>query len=444
MLCQFDYQYEIPIYKTLPIKNSFLPYIWRLKPCRLNIAGYIARKVAFNNQHSFSRFIIRLAIAATTISVMAMILALAFTNGFQSAISQKIFNFWGHIRVQHYEPSKSVISEEYPIDRNDTVEHLQQTIPGIQGIQAYATKNAILKTEESLEGVLFKGIDRLYDSVRLQSFLKQGRWMHYPDSGYSNEIVLSAYTAGQLKLHVNDPILIYFIQNDGSAPRARKLIVSGIYKTGIEEYDKLIALGDIRLIQRLNNWNENQIGGYEVFLTNQADMDEVNDAIFNKLPMLWNSKTIFEIYPNIFDWLALQDQTISITLIIMIIVAVLNLITCLIILVLERTRMVGVLKALGASDQTIQRIFLYHGALITLTGILFGNVLGFILLWLQNKFKFIRLPEDMYYIDKAEILVIPWQILAINVGTFLICLAVLTIPSFIVRNIQPVKAIQFK
>jgi len=410
----------------------------------LNIAGFIARKVAFNNQQSFSRFIIRLAIAATTISVAAMILALAFTNGFQSAISQKIFNFWGHIRVQHYEPSKSVISEEYPIDRNDTVEQLKQTIPGIRGIQAYATKNSILKTEESLEGVLFKGIDRFYDSVRLKSFLKEGRWMNYPDSGYSNEIVLSAYTAGQLKLKLNDPILIYFIQNDGSPPRARKLTVSGIYKTGIEEYDKLIAIGDIRLIQRLNNWTADQVGGYEVFLENQEDMDQINEAIFSRLPMLWNSKTIFEIYPNIFDWLALQDQTIGITLIIMIIVAVLNLITCLIILVLERTRMVGILKALGANDKTIQQIFLYHGALITLLGIVLGNILGFTLLWLQNKFKFIRLPEDMYYIDKAEILVIPWQILAVNFGTFLICLAVLTIPSLIVRNIQPVKAIQFK
>ena len=191
----------------------------------MNIAGFIARKVAFNNNQSFSRFIIRLAIAATTISVAAMILALAFTNGFQSAISQKIFNFWGHIRVQHYEPTKSVISEEYPIDRNDTVEQLPKTLAGIRGIQAYATKNAILKTAESLEGVLFKGIDQLYDSVRLQSFLKEGRWMQFPDSGYSNEIVLSAYTAGQLKLKTNDQVLIYFIQSDGIPPRARKRTV---------------------------------------------------------------------------------------------------------------------------------------------------------------------------------------------------------------------------
>lgn len=400
--------------------------------------------MAFNAQKSFSRFIIRLAITATTISVTAMIIAIAFTNGFQYAISQKIFNFWGHIRVQHYEPDRVMIAEEFPIEKNDTVENIPGTIAGIRSIQAYATKNAILKTAETIEGVLFKGIEKNYDTTRLQSFLKEGRWMHYPDSGYSNEIVLSAYTAGQLNLKVKDPILVYFIQNDGSAPRARKLTVSGIYKTGIEDYDKLIAIGDLRLIQRLNNWPENQIGGYEVFLRDYRQMDTLNEAIFTQLPSLWNSRTIKEVYPNIFDWLALQDQTIGIVLVIMIIVAVLNLITCLIILVLERTRMVGILKALGAYDGTIQRIFLYHGAIITLAGILLGNLLAFTLIYLQERFGFIRLPEEMYYIARAEVRIIPWQILAVNLGTFIICMGVLLVPSLIIRKIQPVKAIRFK
>jgi len=410
----------------------------------LKIAGYIARRVAFNPQKSFSRFIIRLAIAATTISVTAMIIALAFTNGFQHAISQKIFSFWGHIRVQHYEPEKVIIAEEFPIAKNDTVQQLVNTVSGIEHIQAYATKNAILKTAESIEGILFKGVEKDYDTDRLKSFLKEGRWMQFPDSGYSNDIVLSTYTASQLNLKVNDPILIYFIQNDGSAPRVRKLNVSGIYKTGIEDYDKLIALGDIRLIQRLNNWSPDQIGGYEIFLKDYRKMDTLNETIFNHLPALWNSRTIREIYPNIFDWLALQDKTIFIVLIIMIIVAVLNLITCLIILVLERTRMVGVLKALGAFNGTIQQIFLYHGAVITLTGILMGNILAFLLMFFQDRYGFINLPEDMYYISKAEVRIVPWHILAVNAGTFLICILVLLIPTLIIRRIQPVKAIQFK
>jgi lipoprotein-releasing system permease protein len=410
----------------------------------LNIAAYIAKKVAFNASKSFSRFIIRLAIAATTISVMAMLIALAFTNGFQQVISEKIFDFWGHIRVQHYEPSKAVIAEEYPIEKNDTIRDLIKTTPGIISIEAFATRNALLKTNATIEGVLFKGIEASYDTNRLRSFLKEGHWMQFPDSGYSSEIVLSAYTAKQLNLRINDPLLIYFIQNDGSPPRARKLKISGIYKTGIEEYDKLVAIGDIRLVQRLNNWSANLIGGYEIVLKDYRQTDSLNEVIFNRLPILWNSRSIKEIYPNIFDWLGLQDKTIIITLIIMIIVAVLNLITCLIILVLERTSMVGTLKALGAANKTIQRIFLYHGALITLIGITAGNILAFLIIFLQKKYSLIKLPEEMYYIDKAEVRVIPWQVIAVNLGTFIICMLVLLIPSLIIRKIQPVKAIQFK
>jgi lipoprotein-releasing system permease protein len=410
----------------------------------LNIAGFIARRVAFNAQKSFSRFIIRLAVAATMISVTAMIVALAFTNGFQHTISQKIFNFWGHIRVQHYEPSKVMIAEEFPIEKNDTVQKLAKTVPGIASVQAFATRNAILKTTESIEGILFKGVEATYDTERLASFLKQGRWMNFSDSGYSNDIILSAYTANQLNLKVNDPVLIYFIQNDGSPPRARKLKIAGIYKTGIEEYDKLIAIGDIRLVQRLNNWPSSQIGGYEIFLKDYRKMDTINESIYNQLPILWNSRTIRDIYPNIFDWLGLQDKTIAIVITIMIIVAVLNLITCLIILVLERTRMVGVLKALGAYNGTIQKIFLYHGAYITGVGIILGNAVAFLLILLQKKYSFIKLPEEMYYIDKAEVQVIPWQVFAVNAGTFLICMLVLLIPTVIIRKIQPVRAIQFK
>ncbi len=410
----------------------------------MQLARFIATRIAFNRQKSFSRFIIRLAIAATAISVTAMIIALSFTAGFQHAISQKIFSFWGHIRVQHYEPLKVNIAEEQPILRNDSVEHLNRRIPDIDKIQAFATRNAILKSSESIEGILFKGVDAAYDTSRLQSFLKAGRWMQYPDSGYSNEIVLSTYTATQLNLSPGQDVLIYFIQSDGSAPRARKLRISGLYHTGIEENDKLIALGDLALIQRLNNWPPNQIGGYEIFLKDYKQIDPLNEAIFTNLPLHWNSRSIQEIYPNIFDWLRLQDKTILIVLIIMIIVAVLNLITCLIILVLERTRMVGVLKALGAYNKKIQQIFLYHGAFITLGGILLGNVLAFLLITLQKKYGLIRLPEDMYYIDRAEVLVTPWQVLAVNLGTFLICMGILLLPTIIIRRLQPVRALSWK
>lgn len=410
----------------------------------LNFARFIANRIAFSPEKSFSRFIIRLATAATVLSVTVMIVALAITNGFQYTISQKIFSFWGHIRVQHYEPGKISSAEETAIEKNDTVTSLLAAHPGIQSVNSFATKSAILKTSETIEGVLLKGVEKNYRFPQLQQFLKQGRWMQYPDSGYSNEIVLSAYTAGQLKLKINDPVFIYFIQNDGSAPRARKLTLTGIYKTGIEEYDKFIALGDLRLIQRLNNWQPSEIGGYEVFLKDYRQANAINEELFNDLPTNWTSRSIQEINPNIFDWLNLQDTTIALVLVIMTIVAVLNLITCLIILVLERTRMIGILKALGASNASIQRVFLYHGSIITITGILFGNILALLLCWLQQRYGFITLQEDMYYIPKAEIKLEWWHFVLVNAGTFFVCFAILIIPTLVIRRVQPVKAIQFR
>ena len=373
-----------------------------------------------------------------------MIVTIAFASGFQETISQKVFSFWGHIQVQNYETARVTIAEETPIQKNDSVTNLAKLYPSIRNVQAFATKNAILKTSETIEGILFKGVESNYNFKNLDNFLVSGRWIRFTDSGYSNEINLSASTANQLKLKVNEYVLIYFIQPNGAAPRPRKLLVAGIYKTGIEEYDKLIAIGDLKLIQRLNNWDENQIGGYEIFLKDYRQMDQVNAEIFYQIPVGLNSSTIKQIHPNIFDWLALQDKTIIIVLVIMVGIAVLNLITCLLILVLERTRMVGILKAIGAKDFTVQKIFLYHGIIITTIGLLLGNLLGLAICWLQQRYGLIKLPEDAYYISQAAVNVVWWQVAMIDIGTLLICFLILLIPTIIVKKIQPVKAIQFR
>ena len=411
--------------------------------CRLNVAAFIARRIAFNRQRSFSRFIIRLAITATVISVAAMLLTLAFTNGFQYAISQKVYNLWGHIRVQHFSPNSAIITEELPIDKNDTVLRTLRDNKDVQTVQAFATKNAIVRSSEGIQGVMLKGVERGYDFNNLSGFLKSGRWVHFPDSGYSNDIVLSSYTANQLKIKLGDKIMIYFIRL-GEAPRVRPMIVSGIFKTGIEDYDKLIAIGDLKLIQRLNNWNENQIGGYEIFVKDYRKADTVNNLIFDQLPQAWSSRTIEDVYPNIFDWLNLQNITIAIVLVIMIVVATLNLVTCLIILVLERTRMIGILKAVGTPNLSIQQVFLYQGAIITLFGMALGNAAGLLICWLQQRYGFITLPEDAYFISKAVVKLEWWHILLVNGGTFLICFLVLMIPTVVVRRMQPARAIQFR
>ncbi|MBS1949143.1 MAG: ABC transporter permease [Bacteroidetes bacterium] len=409
----------------------------------MNISSFIAKRIAFNRQSSFLNFIIRLAVAATLISVAAMIVTVALTSGFQYAISQKVFSFWGDIRVQHYEAGKAAIAEEMPIEKNDTVLQVLRNNSDVKTIQAFATKNAIIKGPESIEGVLLKGIEKNYDFSNINGFLKEGKWLQFADSGYSTEINLSTYTANRLKLKVNDKAIIYFIQPDGSH-RIRKMTVAGLFKTGIEDYDKLYAIADLKMIQRLNNWNKDEIGGYEIFVKDYHRLDSVSDQIAERLPALWNSQTIKQVYPYIFDWLSLQNTTIAIALIIIIIVAALNLVTCLIVLVLDRTQMIGILKSVGAPNATIQKIFLYNVSFITISGILFGNLLAFLLCWLQQRYGFITLPEDAYFISTAVVKLNWWQVLAIDAGTLLACFLVLVVPTLIIRKIRPAKAVQFR
>jgi lipoprotein-releasing system permease protein len=417
----------------------------------LKVAGFIANRIAFNQKKSFSRFIIRLSIVATVISVTVMIVTLSLANGFQQTVSQKVFSFLGHIRILEKQPDKAIISEESPITKNDSLAAAIRRNPLVKSIHPFATKYAILKTKDEIEGVLFKGIDSSFDFSRIQRFMKQGRRINFNDSAYSREIMLSANTASQLKLTVNDKILIYFIRPDG-AIRPDKLTITGIYKTGIEEYDKTFAIGDIKLIQKLNRDNnedsaaDNEIGGYEIFLNDYRQIDKAADGIYNmdKFPLTWNTVSAKNISPNIFDWLNMQDVTRNVLIGFMIIVAVINLITCLIILVLERVRMIGILKSLGATDWTVQKIFLRHSLIITVTGIIIGAAVGLGLLWLQDATSFIKLPEEAYYMSAAAVKIVWWQVGAICAGTLLICFLVLMIPSYLVRRIQPVKAIQFR
>jgi lipoprotein-releasing system permease protein len=374
-----------------------------------------------------------------------MVISLSFVNGFQKVVSEKVFSFWGHVRVQHFEPFKVSIAEEYPILRNDTAENLMRTNKDVKYVQAFATKSAILRSTETIEGILFKGVEKDYHFDGVEPFRVKGKWPVIGDSsGYSTEIMISQYIADQLKLDVGQQVIIYFIQEGQEQPRTRKLTISGIYKTGIEVYDRTYVIGDMGLIQRLNNWQPGTIGGYELVLHDYNKMDKVSEQIYAELPIGWDSRTLREIYPEIFDWLNLQNTHKYILISVMTAVAVINLITCLIILVLERTRMIGVLKALGSTNWTIQQIFITQGAYITILGVFLGLLMGLGLSYLQLKTGFIKLNEEAYYMTVAPVDIVWWQVALVSIVTFLVCFLILMIPSFISHRINPSKAVQFR
>jgi lipoprotein-releasing system permease protein len=410
----------------------------------LNIASFIAGRIVFQKGHSFSRFIIRLSAAATAISVAIMILALAFVAGFQEAVANKVFSFWGHIRVQQQVPSVSGLAEELPSYKNDTIEKTLQNTSTIKWADVFATKSAMLKTTESIEGILLKGVDATFHKERVTPYIIEGNWLSFDTNSSQYPVLISAYTAKQLQLKTGDRAFLYFIENEESLPRVRSVTVCGIYKTSIEEYDKTFVLVNLQLIQKINGWNSQQIAGYELTLNDYRDDLAATDQLLDSIPTSWYASPVREIYPNIFDWLKLQNTNRKIIIAVMCAVAIMNLITCLLILVLERSRMIGLLKATGAMDSQVQSIFWQQGMIIAVTGIVIGNALGLGLCWLQQATGFICLDEAAYYVAQAPVKIIWWQVVIVNLITFLVSLLVLLIPSLLVRNIKPVTALRFE
>lgn len=384
--------------------------------------------------------IVRIAIIGIMLGLGVMILSVAIVKGFKSEVREKIRGFSGDIQVAKLDLNASY--ENSPFAVNDTFINKCKANKQIFSVAPFATKNGIIKANNEIEGVVMKAVDRLYNWSFIKGMLVSGTVINFSDSvAAQKQIMISQYTANRLKLKVGDSFLMYFVQEP---LRERKLKIVGIFDIGVEEVDKTFVIGDLALVKRLNNWNDNQIGGYEIRVTDFNRLTAINSAIGDIIPVALRSVTITESYQTVFDWLQLLDVNTRIILILMLIVAVINMISALLIMILERTSMIGMLKAMGASNWSIQKIFLTNAFFLIGFGLILGNAFGIGLGMLQFKTHLFKLDQSSYYMSFVPIQIDWPDILLLNIGTLVICLLVLIVPSRLVSSISPVKAIRFK
>lgn len=380
-----------------------------------------------------------IAILSISLGLAVMLLAVAVVTGFQDEIRNKVIGFGSHIQITNFDYNVSF--EARPISKTQDFYPNLADIEGIRHIQIFATKPGIIKTDDEIHGVIFKGIGSDFNWDFFSDKLIRGNILSLSDTTRTDDILISQYISKLLQLQVGDDIFLYFIQQP---PRVRRLKVAGVYETGLEELDRIFVIGDIAHVQRLNDWTSDQIGGFEVLLDNYRHMNRMHEIVQDHLPYTLYSRTIRDIYPQIFDWLALLDMNVYVIIFIMILVAGINMITTLLISVLEKTSLIGILKALGADNKAIRKVFLYHAGFLIARGLLLGNTIGLGLAWIQLRFGIIKLSQESYFVDVVPIHFNPWYILGLNAGTFLICMLMLIIPSYVISRVSPVKAITFR
>jgi len=406
----------------------------------LSFASFISARITFKSKRTFSKLIVRIAIIGIMLGLGVMILSLAIVKGFKHEIRNKVRGFAGDIRVVKFDLNNSYQSSSFPAD-NEFVKRALKS-PFITHVMPVATKPGIVKANNEIEGVVLKGVDKNYDWSYFKKMMVAGEVINFADSVEAQkEIMISQTTADRLKLKVGDKLLMYFVEDD---LRRRQFKIKGIFNIGVEEVDKTFVIGTLSLINRLNNWKPNEIGQYELRV---ADFDHINEAAYaleTVLPVKLKEYTIEEDYPTIFEWLNLLDVNSIVMLVLMVAVAVINMISALLIMILERTAMIGMLKAMGASNWAIRKIFLINASYLIGLGLLLGNLLGIGLGYFQMYTHFFQLDQASYYMTFVPVEFNIFDIVVLNIGTLIICLLVLVIPSTLVSRISPVKAIQFK
>ena len=404
----------------------------------LNIEYFIARRIAIKSERTFSKLIVRIAIAGVMLSLAVMILSIAIIKGFKTEIQDKVRGFIGDVQIYRFDLNGSF--EKSPFTPNDTTLNYLKTNPSIQSYYPFATKPAIISANGEVEGINFKGIDETYDWTFIKKHLIHGNTINFKDSTV-NQILISEYTAKRLRLKVGDSFLMHFVQNP---PKRRKFSIVGIYQVGIENFDKSFAIGEIGIIRSVNNWKADQMGGIEVRIKNFANLKEDADDIYANLELKLRSRSVMDSTPEIFTWLSLLDVNTRVLLVLMMIVGIINMVTALLIMILERTTMIGLLKAMGISDVSVMKIFLYNAIYLVGIGLVLGNMLGLGIAYLQHYTHLFKLEQTNYYLAYVPMEVHLIDVVILNVSTVIICAVVLIIPSLLVSRINPLKAIRFK
>jgi lipoprotein-releasing system permease protein len=384
------------------------------------------------------RPIIRIALAGIAISVTVMLLSVSIVQGFQQQIREKIIGFGGHIQITNFQTTDGF--EVIPIGTEQDFYPDLDTLPEIKNIQVYANQAGILKANSQILGVVMKGVSTDFDWEFFDQNMVEGSAFTLDPETKSNEVVISQNIAKKMQLQVGDKFAVYFVQN--KRPRPRKFTVSGIYNTDLEEFDQRFIIGDIRHIQKLNKWQENQVGGFEVNLHHFEDLDRMDDFIYHNIPFEYKRTTIINKNQNLFGWLQLQDVNVIIIIGLMILVCGINMASALLILILDRTRMIGLLKAMGATNVSVRKIFLYIAAYLLAVGLLWGNLLGIGLALGQHYFGWVSLPAETYFISQVPIYLNWTSIIGLNVTTLLLCIVMLIAPTYVVTRISTVDAIK--
>lgn len=409
----------------------------------MKLEYFIAKRLASTKEHksSISAPIIKIAITAIALGVIMMIVSVATGVGLQQKIREKVAAFNGHVIISSYNDNQSDVSTS-PISINQNFYPKFKTIQGIEHVQAVANKAGMIRTATAFEGIIFKGIGADFKQDNLVEYLVGGR-MPAVNKNLNDEVVISQYLCNRLGLKLGGKFVTYFMKGTSQGYNLRNFKIVGVYNSGFQEFDATYVLGDIRHVQRINKWKKDQVGSFEVFVSDFSDIENKSDEIYEQISSTLDSKSILEKYYYIFEWLKLFDFNIIVILIVMIAVSTINMVVALLVLILERTQMIGILKSLGANNWSIRKIFLYNAAYLIGRGIIIGNSVGIGLLLLQKHFGFIRLNPESYYVTEAPVSINLLYILVINVLTVVVCLLVLLVPSYIITKIRPSQSLRF-